>query len=301
MTGGKGPEWMQAASLGIVIDPQNPLYAGGQVTDHFSVLGAPTLPIESLDPESLLEHSATQDMMGELDFDLGLSDSQSDHVVGEPDVLPNSATTNQDNFSKNEESDASNSLASSVSPNLIEDNFQNQENMPLSDQNNVDALNQTHPPASSLTPASLANASAPIEEKSHDEVEVGFGELNFDFDMPKSSSKALNPSVQHANAVVSETDQMTDYANQTSPSLDYLAGIDLDLPQTSEKLEASPLQAFTSGGSTEMATKLDLAVAYQEIGDKEGARELLEEVVKGGTQEQILRAKALMGELEANL
>ena len=32
----------------------------------------------------------------------------------------------------------------------------------------------------------------------------------------------------------------------------------------------------------EMETKLDLAIAYQEIGDKEGARELLEEVIRGG-------------------
>jgi pilus assembly protein FimV len=47
----------------------------------------------------------------------------------------------------------------------------------------------------------------------------------------------------------------------------------------------------------EMATKLDLAVAYQEIGDKEGARELLDEVLKGGTPEQSERAKFLLMEL----
>jgi pilus assembly protein FimV len=46
-----------------------------------------------------------------------------------------------------------------------------------------------------------------------------------------------------------------------------------------------------------MATKLDLAIAYQEIGDKDGARELLEEVLKGGNEEQIARAKTLMQEL----
>jgi pilus assembly protein FimV len=46
--------------------------------------------------------------------------------------------------------------------------------------------------------------------------------------------------------------------------------------------------------NAEMATKLDLAVAYQEIGDKEGARELLDEVVKGGTAEQTEKAKSLL-------
>ena len=43
----------------------------------------------------------------------------------------------------------------------------------------------------------------------------------------------------------------------------------------------------------EMETKLDLAVAYQEIGDKEGARELLDEVIKGGSTEQVGRASAM--------
>jgi pilus assembly protein FimV len=46
--------------------------------------------------------------------------------------------------------------------------------------------------------------------------------------------------------------------------------------------------------NAEMATKLDLALAYQEIGDKEGARELLDEVVKGGTAEQAEKAKSLL-------
>jgi pilus assembly protein FimV len=49
--------------------------------------------------------------------------------------------------------------------------------------------------------------------------------------------------------------------------------------------------------SAEMATKLDLAIAYQEIGDKEGARELLDEVLKGGSPEQSERAKSLLLEL----
>ena len=40
--------------------------------------------------------------------------------------------------------------------------------------------------------------------------------------------------------------------------------------------------AELSPAHMEMETKLDLAIAYQEIGDKEGARELLDEVIRGG-------------------
>jgi pilus assembly protein FimV len=47
----------------------------------------------------------------------------------------------------------------------------------------------------------------------------------------------------------------------------------------------------------EMETKLDLAIAYQEIGDKEGARELLDEVIKGGNVEQSSRASAMRASL----
>ncbi len=46
-----------------------------------------------------------------------------------------------------------------------------------------------------------------------------------------------------------------------------------------------------------MATKLDLALAYSDIGDKDGARELLEEVVRNGDQAQADRARHLITEL----
>lgn len=52
-----------------------------------------------------------------------------------------------------------------------------------------------------------------------------------------------------------------------------------------------------SSSEAEMATKLDLAIAYQEIGDREGARELLDEVLKGGSPEQSEKARALLLEL----
>jgi pilus assembly protein FimV len=47
----------------------------------------------------------------------------------------------------------------------------------------------------------------------------------------------------------------------------------------------------------EMETKLDLAIAYQEIGDKEGARELLDEVIRGGNSEQAARASSMRATL----
>jgi len=73
-----------------------------------------------------------------------------------------------------------------------------------------------------------------------------------------------------------------------------LSGIDLDLGTELAKPQA---EVEMSALHMEMDTKLDLAVAYQEIGDKEGARELLDEVIRGGSDEQIARASTMRAQL----
>lgn len=77
-----------------------------------------------------------------------------------------------------------------------------------------------------------------------------------------------------------------------------LNGIDLDLdPHAADSAsgagEAAGSWDEATSEDAEMTTKLDLAAAYQDIGDKEGARELLDEVIKGGTPEQIEKAMAM--------
>jgi pilus assembly protein FimV len=46
-----------------------------------------------------------------------------------------------------------------------------------------------------------------------------------------------------------------------------------------------------------MATKLYLASAYEDIGDKECARELLQEVIKGGDSGQQQKARAMLSKI----
>jgi pilus assembly protein FimV len=45
-------------------------------------------------------------------------------------------------------------------------------------------------------------------------------------------------------------------------------------------------------------TKFDLAKAYQEMGDKDGAREILKEVIAEGDAEQKAAAQAVLASLE---
>jgi pilus assembly protein FimV len=87
-----------------------------------------------------------------------------------------------------------------------------------------------------------------------------------------------------------------------APEFD-LSGIDLDLSggadsDTATATERPAVKEETmSAHHMEMDTKLDLAIAYQEIGDKEGARELLDEVIRGGSDDQVAKANAMRAQL----
>jgi pilus assembly protein FimV len=75
------------------------------------------------------------------------------------------------------------------------------------------------------------------------------------------------------------------------PAVDF-SGINLDLTTQSAAAEM-PESAGDEGDAADVNTKLELAQAYEEMGDREGARELLEEVIQEGSahQQELARAK----------
>lgn len=87
-----------------------------------------------------------------------------------------------------------------------------------------------------------------------------------------------------------------DMGHESGGEGDGLGAIGLDL---SPSTISGPITMSGAASSQwqEMASKLDLASAYVEIGDKEGARELLEEVINGGDAAQQQRARELLADL----
>jgi len=126
---------------------------------------------------------------------------------------------------------------------------------------------------------------------------------SMDFSLPTSSA-APAPAAAEA-APLSAADFALDLPVAEAPApaapaaADFdLSGIDLDLGGAAAAPAAPKGEEEMSALHMEMDTKLDLAVAYQEIGDKEGARELLDEVIRGGSDDQVARAnsmRALLG------
>ena len=79
-------------------------------------------------------------------------------------------------------------------------------------------------------------------------------------------------------------------AAPAAPSPSPIGGMSLDLADLS--LDSAP-----SSGVEAVGTKLELAKAYLEIGDKDGARDILQEVAKEGSSAQQEEAKKLIASL----
>jgi pilus assembly protein FimV len=71
---------------------------------------------------------------------------------------------------------------------------------------------------------------------------------------------------------------------------------DMDMGGTDEA-EAEEEGEGLLSSLDEVATKLDLARAYIDMGDPDGARSILEEVLEEGNQEQQDEARDLLGQL----
>ncbi|HET7362694.1 MAG TPA: FimV/HubP family polar landmark protein [Burkholderiales bacterium] len=119
-------------------------------------------------------------------------------------------------------------------------------------------------------PAPAAQPAAPAAEPS----------AGLDFDLNLDLDKGEKPAAEPAKVDLSD--------------------ISLDLGNPSDDATVMAATRLDPGGSArwqEVATKLDLAKAYEEMGDKDGARELLKEVMKDGDSAQRGTAEQLLAKL----
>jgi pilus assembly protein FimV len=109
--------------------------------------------------------------------------------------------------------------------------------------------------------------------------------IDFNLDLPKAGEPAADQ-------------QPTLASRPAQPAAD--AGLDfkLDIPDISLNLDEQPAApADKDPHWYDVQQKFDLAKAYQEMGDKDGARDILQEVLKEGDAEQQAQARKLMDSL----
>lgn len=141
----------------------------------------------------------------------------------------------------------------------------------------------------------------------------GLSDLDFDFDLELGAE----PEPARVDAVALDLgdisldlngpDSITPPAGEVSPDEVVLPEMpDVDLPVSGEMPAASPEATSEAAPETvasevdesEAATKLELALAYEEMGDRDGARELLNEVLNEGNSEQQALARARLDQLD---
>lgn len=270
MTKGSGDEWTQAATLGLTIDPANPLYAGGKLRDDVAakaaVITAPTEPLEELDLDALLATTQPHSVIREPDSQEAVTVPSTEPHAESPAAPPPVADLDFDlgDFGQEPETPAATPSAVAAAAEA-----------PL-DFSSIDFNLDSQPPAA-------------IEARAADTEPVAA-----DVAQPAALEGDALPA-KHPEPATASVDALPSLAAAASSP----AALDFDLGEI--HLDLGDAAAGVNDGvdpySAEMSTKLDLAQAYREIGDKEGARELLDEVVKSGSQQQVEKARSLLAEL----
>lgn len=113
---------------------------------------------------------------------------------------------------------------------------------------------------------------------------------SFDFDLSALSlDEPAHLATQKISAVTTEQFSKTIATTPKATSLSDFS-LDLDTP-------VAPSAGDQGGDSSAVATKLELAKAYVEIGDSDGAKDILNEVVREGSPAQQAEAKKLIAGL----
>ncbi|MDQ1834485.1 FimV/HubP family polar landmark protein [Massilia scottii] len=309
MTKGQGDEWAQAAALGLSIDAMNPLYASAgssaaaadsnqrvDLADQFDASAIDNGPHSALmDLDLDLSKDATATPVAPapvapapvakaaeehtLDFDLGGMSFEPVTETKPPVVTPAAEVMDEHHLSFD---------TPAAAPVHVEPVKADTPDMDFDMDFNAPATSAPAPAASTV------NMSKPPADDD-------FNLDGMNFDLPQSTTPGAVPSLANDDPFAADTKTARADA---APDFD-MHSLDLDLPAGSSA-DTTALPDFNDIGSAsdvpageltavqmEMETKLDLAIAYQEIGDKEGARELLDEVIKGGSASQVAKANEM--------
>jgi pilus assembly protein FimV len=291
VSGGQGEVWQKAMALGRQLDPSNPMFSEAGSAAAFAATataepehGAPDLTVEAptAHPAAAEQPAAAPDLKAEpqvvkpMDFTL-------DEEIS---LSPTSAPATEAKTPAAILAGAAEQVAKS-----------------------------TRGTAAGAV-AAVAGAAALMKGAEKHEVDVSFEpesvpkfDLDFNLDEPSKPGPPMSAPVAPApklapapKPAMPEPALAAVGAGAPAPQLARpAAAIELDKldlafdPQRSTFEDPTP--SVLDGQWHDAATKLDLAKAYQEMGDVEGAREILQEVLHEGDDQQKAEAQALLSKL----
>lgn len=307
---GDDESWQQAAAMGRKLDPDNPLYgAAGIVEDADSA----TMQVATLGvlPDFAKNEAVPSTLLPDVDFDLGtLAEEQAqkdDSLVDLSKTMAVSSATQEPVM----DFDVTATSPSSAMPDMGMDfDITGAGSSPALPDAGMDFdVTATSPsPAMEMDfDISIPDSTTPAAKKEAEVALPDLDDLIFDVtsthppvhaaqpepEMPVTASKDENAGMEFTlDFPIGEAEEKP----APQPVEFNLEGINLNLEEEvvapGEQLPETKDEHWH-----EVATKLDLAKAYQEMGDATGAREILEEVLREGDAEQQAAAQGILDQL----
>jgi pilus assembly protein FimV len=278
--------WQQAVAMGRKLEPDNPMYGGG--FRSMEDTGSATVQVPVFDPLAVPEGvPKPQSSALDFDFDLGASPDQS-------------ATSPEQNFLNDVESTSTLSEDDrlAVKGSGMDFDITSDKNISPTAAGLVSGVDFD---ITSTNPAMPA-ASGPEESPAQISDDLVFGISDSPSSFKPEAAKPVTDKPETADdggmeftldfPVESATENPAPVAQ---PAASSFADISLNFDNVAAPVESS--DEIKNDNWQDVATKLDLAKAYHEMGDASGAREILEEVVREGDAEQRESAQALLEQL----
>jgi pilus assembly protein FimV len=336
-TQGRGDTWLKAATMGFALDPENVLYAAGKDStivspvgvatdvnldfdlDMVTAAGAPTtvtdVPLDAGQDQTVKTMALSPERMEALRAegaasarpatdthpivpDIDLTDA---HTAPKTDItlepalrsgpitdvnldVPRAATdSNVIDFEfdpgKTMKIEPGAAAAFDKTTVISPENQAQARDLGVEiDLGALDAPAPTIPQGSATPPASSPDSTA---------------DISFDFELPPESPPTADIEVPPTDIKL----DVPEFKPADTTTMDFaLDTVSLDLGSAEKKTEVdAPVH---DDHWYDVQTKFDLAKAYQEMGDKEGAREILAEVIKEGDAQQQAEANELLAKLE---
>ena len=274
--------WQQAAAMGLRLEPTNPRDGGRTIEDAESATtqttvlnatedaGSMTKQMNAFSPDFVLDDTQAEQEAPVADVDFDLGDAEKTTILSPEDMAAVQAESMDfDVTSTNPSLSAPDGMDFDITSTDFSapagDVSAEPEPPDLNDL--VFDVTSTNPSMAAAQPE--ADKSAKNEESDEDG-------MAFTLDFPVE-------------------DMAPKSASAAQPAEIGLAGISLNLDDAETPGESAP--EAKDEHWHEVATKLDLAKAYQEMGDVVGAREILEEVLREGDEGQRETAQSLLDQI----
>jgi pilus assembly protein FimV len=268
-TGGHNEEWPKVITLGLSIDPNNSLYTGASPDSGFGTSALPnddnppTFMSELSDPASPTELAAARPSFAPTE---PMKGAKSEFAGLDFDLGNDSSTIGRaaDRLTGSAAVATAAVAATAVTAKSAGSGLQNA----IGGSFELPSLDLSAP----LSPKPTESLGNPLSDLGDFKIDLpSLEKLDSRMDAPAIDLSSIGLDLQSSGSGSS-----TAVANNPAP-------VDLSHADNAKWQE--------------MATKLDLASAYEEIGDKEGAKELLNEVIKDGDPGQQQKARSMLSKI----